>query len=75
MQSGANEILLTITVVIILISGTAIGLFTRELIYPSKKGFLYYLGLSMLSGFVAFGIKLYLTDLSVPLTFLLCVVL
>lgn len=56
----------------LLILGTSVGTFTRELIFPKQNNFGENLGFCLFSGITVFGILLRFPTLSLEYSFLLC---
>ena len=68
-----NQGIKIVTELILLIGATAVGVFTRELIFPSKHKFGKKIGFALLAGFIAFGIMLKFTGIGLEILFLICI--
>lgn len=68
-----NQGIKIVTELVLLIMATSIGVFTRELIFPSKNKFGKKIGFAILAGFIAFGIMLKFTGITLEILFLICI--
>jgi hypothetical protein len=71
-----NEFIKLITKLVLLVFGTSVGTFTRELLFPDSNTLRQNIGLALVSGFIAFGVMLRYSDvLTLEYSFLICVFL
>lgn len=68
-----NAFIKLIAELVLLIFGTSVGTFTRELVFPKANTFKQNVGLSLISGFLSFGILLKYPSLSLEYIFLMTV--
>ena len=59
----------------LLILGTSVGIFTRELIFPKDNSFKENVGLSLVAGIIAFGVSIRFPNITLEYGFLLCFIL
>ena len=69
-----NAFIKLVTELVLLVVGTSIGTFTRELIFPKHNTLRQNIGLALVAGFISFGVMVKFEDkMTFEYAFLICV--